>query len=78
MCCFFKTLKVQLNDTSELEQRVTELEEDFAILTDEFEELETDNALQNERLVFIEVDITVNEDDINSKSAIILKQKFTK
>ena len=51
---------------------MTELEEDFAILPDEFEELETDNALQNERLVYIEVDITVNEDDINSMSSIIL------
>ena len=57
---------------------MTELEEDFAILTDEFEELETDNALQNERLVFIEVDITVNEDDVNSMSSIISIQKFTK
>ena len=55
-----------MNDTSKLEQRVTKLEEDFAVLTNEFEELETDNALQNERLVNIEADITVNEDDINS------------
>ena len=67
-------LQLKLNDTSDLEARVEELEEAVVTLnigliavSDEVEEVENDNALQNERLLSMEADITDNEDDINGK-----------
>ena len=69
---------MRLNDTEELEARVTVLEESmmevvedvvilqngFVTLTDEVDDVESDNTLQDQRLNIIEVDISDSENDI--------------
>ncbi len=75
--------KLQLNDTSDLEARVTELEDDMAIvqtgitiLGDDLEDLENSDALQDQRLNnidtelnIIHVDISNNENNIHGNWA---------
>ena len=77
-CCH--SIKVQLNDTADLEARVAQLEEDMgevqadvgnledglALLSDEVDEVEDENTFQNERLFQLEEDIDVKDDEINS------------
>ena len=76
----FRSIKVQLNDTADLEARVAQLEEDMgqvqadvgnlegglALLSDEVDEVEDENTFQNERLFQLEEDIDVKDDEINS------------
>ena len=66
-----------MNDTAELEARVTVLEEqmvdvedDINELTDEIDDVETANILQDGRLNSIDDDISNNEDTINSADSL--------
>ena len=60
-----------LNDTDELEAKVTVLEEsvadlegNVAAIADEVDDVESHNILQDQRLNIIETDISDNENDI--------------
>ena len=69
--------EIRLNDTAELEARVTVLEEQMVDvednideLTDEIDDVETANILQDERLNSMDDDISNNEDTINSADSL--------
>ena len=55
------------NSTTDLEVRVTLLEDDVADLERDVEELRTDNTLQDERLNTIEETVAENANDIDGK-----------
>ena len=76
----FSWIKVQQNNTADLEARVAQLEEDMgevqaqvgnlegglALLSDEVNEVEDENTFQNERLFQLEEDLDIKDDEINS------------
>ena len=62
---FLNVSKVKLNDTADLEMRVTELEEEMVdvqngmtLLNDEVDEVEDENILQAEQLLIVEQDVS--------------------
>ena len=62
------------DNLTDLEIRVTLLENDVTVLQDEVEEVETDNTLQDERFLIVEGNIAGNSDDIDDK---FLKKRYT-
>ena len=62
---FLNVSNVKLNDTADLEMRVTELEEEMVdvqngmtLLNDEVDEVEDENILQAEQLLIVEQDVS--------------------
>ena len=75
---------MKLNDTSDLEVRVQQLEDDVVglqddvedqelylqLITDDVEDIEDDNALQNERLYNLEQNAMVTDETIKGEFCI--------